>query len=155
MIWYVLQFSIEFSRVYTFNEFEFLNKFGLFVSLMYTIFPWIFTILYFQQNQILSEFGIFVHLMYWIFHWIFTIWLVLQFSIKFSRNCTFNEFEFFYKFKQFGHLIFNWIFTILYFQRNQISQQVRIICTSFVHNFPLNFHDLVHSLILHRIFTNL
>ena len=116
MIWYVLQFSIEFSCVYTFNEFEFLNKFGLFVNLMYKIFPWIFTILYFQQNQILNEFKIFVHLMYWIFHWIFTIWLVLRFSIEFSLNCTFNEFEFFL--------------------------QIRTIWTS---NFQLNFHDFVLS----------
>ena len=32
-------------------------------------------------------------------------------------------------------------------QRNQISQQVQNICTSNVHNFPLNFHNLVRSTI--------
>ena len=44
---------------------------------------------------------------------------------------------------------------ILHCQRNQISQRVRTICTSYVHNFPLNFHNLVCSLIFYRIFTNL
>ena len=53
------------------------------------------------------------------------------------------------------YIIFHWILTILNFQQDQISQQVRNIFTSDVHNFPLNFHDLVHSLIFHGILTTL
>ena len=82
-----------------------------------------------------------------------------------SRFYTINKFERsahlnfgFYKFEWSIHLmytIFSWIFTILYFQGNQISQQVQNICTSNVHNFPLNFHNMVCSLILNQIFTHL
>ena len=53
------------------------------------------------------------------------------------------------------YIIFHWILTILNFQQSQISQQVWNICTSNVHNFPLNFHNLVHSLFSHRILTTL
>ena len=53
------------------------------------------------------------------------------------------------------YLIFHQIFMTLYFQQNQISLKVWTICTTYVHNFPLNFHDLVPSLIFHRIFTTL
>ena len=97
--------------------------------------------------------------MYTICHWIFMIWFVHWFSIEFSWICRFNNFLFFifYKSKRLVHLIyiiFHWILTILYFQQNQISQQVQTICASNVHNFPLNFHDLVRSSIFHRVFTN-
>ena len=53
------------------------------------------------------------------------------------------------------YIIFHWTFMIFYWQQNQISQQARTICTSYIQNFPLNFHDLVRSSIFHRIFTNL
>ena len=87
----------------------------------------------------------------------FTSWYVYWFSIDFSWICTFYEFELFCKSKQYVHLIytiFHWIFMILYFQRKQISQQVWTICTFNIHNFPLNFHDLLRSSIFHQIFTN-
>ena len=72
-IWYVLQFSFEFSWFYTLNEFEFFNKFVLSIHLMYTIFPWVFTVLYIQWIQILNKFIRSVHLTYILFHWIFII----------------------------------------------------------------------------------
>ena len=53
------------------------------------------------------------------------------------------------------YIIFHWIFTISYFQCKQISQQVRTICTSNAHKFPLNFLDLIHYLIFHWISSNL
>ena len=96
--------------------------------------------------------------MHTILHPFFTIWYLHWFSIQFSWICTFNEFEFFSKSElsvRLLYIIFHWIFMILYYQRNQISQQSRTICTSYVHNFSLNFHDLVCSLIFHQIFTNL
>ena len=66
-----------------------------------------------------------------------------------------NNFFFFYKSERsvyLVYLIFHWIFMIFYIQRNQISQQVWTIYTSNVHNFPLNFQDLVRSSILNWIF---
>ena len=112
------------------------------------------------EIKFLNKSELFVHLMYTIFHWIFMIWFVHWFSIEFLRICRFNEFDFFlfYTSELFVHLmyiIFLWILTILYFQQNQISQQVQTICASNVHNFPLNFHELVRSSIFHRVFTNL
>ena len=97
--------------------------------------------------------------MYTIFHGIFLILYVHWFLIKFSQVCTFKKFNIFYKYEWFVplmYIIFHWIFKILYFKKeNQISQQVQTICTSYVHNFPLNFHDLGRSLIFHRILMNL
>ena len=153
-IWYILQLSIEFSRFYTFNEFEFFNKFGLSVHLKYTIFPWISTILYFQWNQFSQQvrnicasnvlnFHDLVRSL--IFYRIFTKFYIQQIWI-------------FYKSKQsvlLMYIIFHWIFTISYFQCKQISQQVRTICTSNAHKFPLNFLDLIHYLIFHWISSNL
>ena len=124
---------------------------------MHIIFHWIYMTLYLQQNQISLQLRTNYHLIYTIFHWIFMIWYIHWFSIEFSWLCTFNEFEFFYKSEWSVHLmytIFHWIFTILYFQWKQKFLQVRAICTSNVHNFPLNFHDLVHSSIFHRILSN-
>ena len=100
-----------------------------------------------------------LHLLYTIFHWIIIVWFVHWFSIEFSRICRFNEFDFFffYKPKRFVNLIyiiFHWILTILYFQQNQISQQVQTIRASNVHHFSLNFHASVRSLIFHWDFTN-
>ena len=88
----------------------------------------------------------------------FTIWYIHWFSIDFSRICTFYNFELFYKSERSIHLmytIFHWILMILYFQQKQIFQQVWNICTFNIHNFPLNFHDLLRSSIFHQIFTNL
>ena len=84
---------------------------------MYTIFPWIFTILYFQQNQILNKFGIFVNLMYWNFP--------LNFH-NFARSSIFHR-----------------IFTKLDIQWIWIFLQIRTIWTS---NFQLNFHNFVLSM---------
>ena len=94
------------------------------------------------EIKFLNKSRLSVHLMYTIFHWIFMIWFVHWFSIKFSQICRFNEFDFFYKSERFVHLmyiIFHWILTILYFQQNQISEQVQNICASNVHNFSIEF----------------
>ena len=40
---------------------------------------------------------------------------------------------------------FHWIFLISYIQRIWIFPQIWIFCTCNVHNFPMNFHDSVHS----------
>ena len=113
-------------------------------------------ILYYQWNQISQQ----VRIIYtsYVHNFPFNICDldVHWFSIEFSLICRLNEFDFFYKSKWFVHLmyiIFHWICTILYFQQNPISQQVRTICTSNVHDFPLNFHDLL-CLIFYWSFMN-
>ena len=65
--YYIHNFPLNFPRCYTFIENIFVNNSGVFVHLMYRIFPWFLM-----------------------------IWYVLRFSIEFYRICTFNEFKFFY-----------------------------------------------------------
>ena len=43
------------SWFFTLNEFKIFNKFVLFVHLIYTIFPWVFTVLYIQRIQIFKQ----------------------------------------------------------------------------------------------------
>jgi len=45
--------------------------------------------------------------------------------------------------------IFHWIFMIFYIQWIQVFNQIHTICTSIVHNFSFNSHDLVRSSIFH------
>ena len=71
-----------------------------------------------------------------------------QFFIEFSRYPRFNKFEIFLKWRLSVHLMyttFHWIFTISYISRIRIFPQIWTFCTSSVHNFPLNFHDIVYS----------
>ena len=78
---YCIQFSIRFSGFCTFNKFNFFYyKSRWSVHLKYTIFHWIFKILYFHLNEFLNKARLFVLLMYTLFHWFFTIWYVLWFS---------------------------------------------------------------------------
>ena len=137
---YVLQFSFEFSRFYTLNEFKFFNKFVLSLHLTYTIFPWVFTVLYIQRIQIFkkthtictsnvhtfplnfhyfvlstkSNFSTSLNYLYILFC-TFTIWYVHWFSIDFSQISTFNYFELFYKFKLFKAFTSKWFIRIIHF----------------------------------------
>ena len=43
------------------------------------------------------------------------------------------------------YTIFPWVFTVLYIQGIQIFKQIRMIYTSNVHTFPLNFHYFVET----------
>ena len=72
-----------------------------------------------------------------------------------SQFCTFNKFKLFNKFRLSVHLIYTILFCtfkILYNQQIRTIYtskfcflQIRMICTSNVHNFLLNFHDFVLS----------
>ena len=169
MIWYVLRFSIKLSRICTFNEFEFLNKFGWSVHLMYIIFHWMFTTWYilqfsieflwfytFNEFEFFNKFWIFVHLMYTIFPWILRyvrLMYMIYTSIEFSQFCTFKKFKFLNKSIRFVHLtyiIFHLVFMILYFQQNQISQQSRLsvhMYTFTIWSVHLPLRDLYKSFI--------
>ena len=139
-IWYVLQFSFEFSWFYTLNEFEFFNKFILFVHLMYTIFPWVFTVLYIQRIQIFKQIHTIctsnVHTFPLNFHY-FVLSTKSNFSTSLdylyilctpSRFGTFVDFpsifleflhstnsNFFYKFEFFEAFTIRWFIRVLHF----------------------------------------
>ena len=144
---YCTQFFFEFLRFRTFNDFKFFIKFGLIVHKQ-TIFHWILMILYIQRiwsfKQIrticasnVHNFPLNFHDFVFLTKSIFSTSLdclyfwCTQFSIKFSWFGTFIDFP-----SNFSNLYILWIRIIL---------QIRMICMSNVQNFPLNFHDFVHS----------
>ena len=72
-----------------------------------------------------------------------------QFSNEFSWYPTFNEFNFFLNFGLSVLLMYtisHWIFTILYIPWIRIFPRIWTSCTACVHNFSLNFHDIVYSI---------
>ena len=136
--------------------------------LMYSIFHWILTILNIQRIWIFPRIRNFdtsnvhnfpLHLHDFV-HWMYSnfstnsevLYMKVHFQLNFhdifhSRNSIYLFIYFFYESGPSVHLmytIFLWIFSISFIQQISIFSRIWTFYTSNVHNFPLNFQDIIH-----------